>query len=352
MKIRGKGHHSPLPTPHYPPTRLLLELLHIISGQFLPRALSPTNRVDWPLFQELVRRHRLSALFHRELPDDTPLPSPVRDKWEEEYHRQLARTVLEQDCLSRILEAFTRSGIKSIVLKGPHLAQEYYPHPALRPSDDIDLLIQPEDQIPAGKIIRKMGFSIVEESATAEKFSQADTGIFLEVHTGLQTPDRRNPSFEIKIEDFWRSSLPAQIADQPTRVLSPTINLLYLAAHLSHHGFSRIIWFYDLYLVIKKSGDSLNWDELIEKTHRYRCVGQVYYSLLHTGYFFGKTAPNEVLKELAPGPIKRQTTLFFITPGAILNRQIADSGWKALRNRFLINDDWILAFKKYFSSRG
>lgn len=332
-----------------PEARLLLELLPILSGQSSPRSIPQTNRVDWMKFLTLVRRHRLSALFHRELPDDTPLPSPVRETWQDEYYRQLARTVLEQDCLGRILEAFTRSGIKPIVLKGPHLAKEYYPHPALRPCDDIDLLIQPGDKLRASRIVQTMGFTSIDETSTAEKYSQANTGIFLEVHTGLQTPDRRNPSFEIEIEDFWKNSLPAQIADQQTRVLSPTINLLYLSAHLSHHGFSRIIWFYDLYLVMEKSGDSINWDRLIGETHAYRCVGQVYYSLLHTGYFFGKTAPEEVLKQLAPASVKRKATLFFIQPGAILNRQIPTSGWKALRNRFLLNDNWSIAVKKYFS---
>lgn len=335
-----------------PEARLLFELLHIISGQASPQYISPTNRVDWPRFQELVRHHRLSALFYRELPDDTPLPSSVRKIWQDEYHHQLARTVLEQDCLNRILEAFARSGIKSIILKGPHLAQEYYHHPALRPCDDIDLLIHPDDKMAASRIVQTMGFTSLEETVTAEKFSQANTGIFLEVHTGLQTPDRRNPSFEIEIEDFWENSLPAQIADQPTRLLSPTINLLYLAAHLSHHGFSRMIWFYDLYLVIKKSGDSINWERLIEKADGYRCVGQVYYSLLHTGYFFGRTMPDEVLKQLAPAWTKRQATLLFINSGAILSRQIPISGWKALRNRFLLNDSWIRAFQKYFSYRG
>ena len=332
-----------------PEARLILELLHILSGQSSSHSISPTNRVDWPRFQKLVRDHRLSALFHRELPEETPLPSPLREAWEDEYNRQLARTVLEQDCLSRILEAFARSEIKSIVLKGPHLAQEYYPHPALRPCDDVDLLIKPNDRLPASRIVQTMGFISIEETATAEKFSQENTGIFLEVHTNLQTPDRRNPSFEIEIEDFWESSLSAKIVDQQTRILSPTINLLYLAAHLSHHGFSRMIWFYDLFLVITKSGDSINWDRLIEKAHRYRCVGQIYYPLLYTEYFFGRTVPEEVIQQLDPGLIKRHATLLLIKPGAILNRQIPGSGWKALRNRFLLNDSWLLAFQRYLS---
>jgi putative nucleotidyltransferase-like protein len=332
-----------------PEASLLFELLRIISGQSSPQSISPTNRVDWPRFQELVSRHRLSALFHRELPENTPLPSPVRKNWQDEYNRQLARTVLEQDCLNRILEAFNRSGIKTILLKGPHLAEEYYPHPALRPCDDIDLLIQPDDKMAASRIVQTMGFTSIEETATAEKFAQTNNEIFLEIHTNLQTPDRRNPSFEIEIEDFWKNSLPAQIADQPTRILSPTINLLYLAAHLSHHGFSRIIWFYDLYLVMKKSGDFINWERLIEKAYGYRCAGQVYYSLLHTGYFFGETAPDEVLQQLSPPPAKRLATLLFINPTTITTGQIPVSGWKALRNRFLLNDDWPLVLKRFLA---
>ncbi|HDL64301.1 MAG TPA: hypothetical protein ENH12_02805, partial [Proteobacteria bacterium] len=155
-----------------PEARLLLELLRIISDQSSPLSISPTNQVDWLRFQELVLRHHLAALFSQELPEDTPLPSPVRDQWETEYHRQLARKVLEQDCLSRILKAFDRSGIKVIVLKGPYLAQKYYPHPALRPCDDIDFLIHPADKPTASRIIREMNFSVVEETATAEKFTE------------------------------------------------------------------------------------------------------------------------------------------------------------------------------------
>jgi|GEM_PF-1495814 len=333
-----------------PEASLLLQLLQITTGRTNPGSVSPHNRVDWPRFQELVRRHRLSALFHRELPDNGPLPSSIREAWEDEYNRQLARTVLEQDCLNRILRALAQEGIQPIVLKGSHLSQEYYPHPALRPCDDIDLLIKPEDKLPVSLIIQEAGFSVIEETSTAMKFSRDNTEIFLEIHTNLQTPDRRNPSFEIMIVDFWNNSLPARIADQPARILSPAINLLYLAAHLSHHSFSRLIWFYDLYLIMEKENNDIDWEFLADRSRKYRCRTLIYYPFLFTGTLFGSTAPSTVLRELAPSTTKKLLIRPFLRPGLILSGKTPEKDWKALRNRFLLNDDWYLAFKKYFSS--
>jgi len=45
---------------------------------------------------------------------------------------------------------FSKKGIDLIVLKGPALARTYYPDPVTRSSDDIDLLVKPDDLLKAG----------------------------------------------------------------------------------------------------------------------------------------------------------------------------------------------------------
>jgi len=334
-----------------PTGRLLLDLLSVVGSRPPPIPPSIPEEINWELFSNRVKSHRLGPLFSRKLPGTLPIPNRLREKWENEYQRQLARAVLSGDCLREVLNLFARRGIETIVLKGGQLAETNYPHPALRPADDIDLLIRPGDARAAAAELDSAGFRLQEKSATANKYLYPDTEVFLEVHSDLQTPVRRNPAFAIRIEDFWRGSIPARIAEAETRILSPEINLLYLAAHLSHHSFSRLIWFYDLFLIIEKSGKEIDWEKLSARAGEYRCAGQVYYPLLFTGFFFGRTAPPEALNRLSPHPIKRMITRVFINPAAILEEKIPLAGRRAQKNRFLLNDSWPLALKNFCQCR-
>ncbi len=329
---------------------ILRELLSALGpGPF--KAFPPKSKqVSWNRLARLVKVHRLGSLLARELPAGLPLPEQVRTEWADEYQRQLISAVLRGDCLQTVLDYCARRGIETIVLKGGHLAESYYPHPALRPTDDLDLLIHPQDVKSARATLEKIGGKLQEQTATAGKFLFPDTGIFLELHTGLQTAQRKNPAFAIRIEDFWNDSLPTQLLGQETRVLSPTINLLYLAAHLSHHSFSRLIWFYDLVLLMEKSGGDIDWEELCRKAKEYHCAAQVYYPLLFTGLFFRQTNPRAVLGRLAPSQAKQAITRIFITPDKILKRKLPDRGPMALLNRFLLNDDWGQAIISVFLS--
>ncbi len=332
-----------------PESRLLRQLLLNLDDRTAASPLLKTEGIDWNRFQALVRNHRLGPLFHRGFPPLPAIPPDVRRDWEELFNRQLAGLVLSQNILEQVLASLAAEGIAVLVLKGAHLREAYYPHPVFRPVDDIDLLIHSGDREKAGKLLQRRDFLPGEETATADKFAPADSSVFIEVHVNLQTAGRKNPSFEIEIDDFWENSRQTRIAGAPARVLTPDLNLLYLAAHLSHHGFERLIWFYDLHLIMEKEKTRINWDFLIERATHYRCRSQVYYPLLMTGFFFGKPAPAGVLSRLAPTAPKKLLTRFFINPGAVLDGRIPVTGWKALRNRFLLNDNWWLALKKFFA---
>ncbi len=334
--------------PMTPTGRLLLALLSVVGDRPDLLPFSVPAGINWEDLRARVKRHRLGPLFSRKLPGTLLLPNWIREEWEKEYQRQLARAVLSGDCLREVLNLFARRGIETIVLKGGQLAETHYPHPALRPTDDLDLLIRPGDARTAAAELDRAGFRLQEKTTTANKYLLPDTEVFLEVHTDLQTPKRRNPAFAIRIEDFWQESIPARITGQETRVLAPGINLLYLAAHLSHHSFSRLIWFYDLFLIVEKAGGEFDWEKLAARAGEYRCAGQVYYPLLFTGFFFGRTAPPEALNRLSPHPIKRMITRLFINPAAILEEKIPAAGWQAQRNRFLLNDSWPLALITLF----
>jgi hypothetical protein len=60
--------------------------------------------------------------------------------------------------LGEILTAFARAGVAVIVLKGPALASEHYPDPALRPFTDLDLLVRRHDRDRAIDVLSAVGY--------------------------------------------------------------------------------------------------------------------------------------------------------------------------------------------------
>jgi hypothetical protein len=79
----------------------------------------------------------------------------------------LAGAYLQQACLAKaqnaamneILRAFTELGIDALVLKGGVLAHLIYPEPGLRPMEDIDILVSPDQLGKAHEVLSSKGYS-------------------------------------------------------------------------------------------------------------------------------------------------------------------------------------------------
>ena len=327
----------------------LIELLSDL-GRFRS---SPPNRIDWPHFTALVKKHRLSSLLYyhlRQANGKIILPAPVWKSLENEYHLRLARTVLNTHWLNEVLAGFQAEGIDAILLKGAHLAEAYYPHPALRPFDDVDLLIRPARAKQVRSLLEERGYRLLEETDSAQKFfllkAQKQGGFLLELHTGLQTPHRKNPSFNIRISDFWNESVPFLYRGVPARVLTATRNLFYLAAHLCHHGFARLIWLYDLHLVMSKSEGGINWEELVGDARRSRSAALVYYPLKFARELLGSPVPENVRAALSP-PLYKKLAGSGWLKATRLEKGLPTTGGEGAILRFLLNDSWPLALKSY-----
>ncbi|HEY1013904.1 MAG TPA: nucleotidyltransferase family protein, partial [Herpetosiphonaceae bacterium] len=91
-------------------------------------------------------------------------------------------------------------------------------------------------------------------------------------------------------------------ADGRARQLRPGAHLLYLAAHLMlQHGEEqpRLIWCYDLHLLLERHGAALDWPELIERASAFRWAGALHAALLHARAAFGTPLPESALAALA-----------------------------------------------------
>ena len=103
--------------------------------------------LDWNYIVECSVRQGISPLFYwnlNKISNGKAVPPEVMKNLEKMYYSNLARNMLLYDELSKILTAFKKAGIDTIVLKGAFLAEEIYKNIGLRPMSDIDLLIKRE----------------------------------------------------------------------------------------------------------------------------------------------------------------------------------------------------------------
>src|SRR4029077_8591239 len=123
----------------------------VLSGArtlFDPEALrrSPASSapLDWDRVAEIAWQHRVAPLLYRALRDDGQLgvPKPVLERLERAYLATAARNSLLFRALRDILEALRAADVPVIVLKGAVLAETAYRERALRPMNDIDLLVR------------------------------------------------------------------------------------------------------------------------------------------------------------------------------------------------------------------
>ena len=218
--------------------------------------------------------------IERELVDRWPaaIPAPVIERLSGLYYNTAAANALLFDELGRIMRGLNAAGIQPVILKGAALAFSHYPDPGLRPMGDLDLLVYPADLENAVEIVESLGY---REAATQNKALNRRIGHHVQLSKGAKAErlvelhwsliageaDRRTPA----LEWFWEQVEPAAASgflsrdsDKPLEALQfrPPAELLYLTSHLTlqHNWQERLIWYYDLHLLIGDRANPLDWD--------------------------------------------------------------------------------------------
>ena len=213
--------------------------------------------------------------------------------------------------LGRLLKRFEGERIPVIPLKGPALAEALYPHPALRPCSDLDLLIRREtldrvDNLLLGLGYRRLAdahsfqFDLAFDRAT---LYEAPSGIHVDLHWGLVS-DPRYSWDEREGLTVWDRAVRVRVAGENALGLCPEDLLLYLAVHLAvHHALAGLLWYYDLFLILERWAGTLDWEVLAARASRWRVRGALYFALLELERLFGSRVPAGVTARIEPrGP--------------------------------------------------
>lgn len=183
------------------------------------------------------------------------------------------RTLLLSQALEEVLLTLAKEGITAAVLKGPAIAERYYPDASLRPYGDIDLLVPRAKHDTVTKVCHALGYAVAEDHGgfhsampgTCEappeiSYVNPEKMASLDIHydhlqVGLEPRSMKGAWERCETWAFQRAS---------ARV--PAVNdlFLFLAIHLHRHGFERVIWFKDLDLIMRREGARLDWAWLAE----------------------------------------------------------------------------------------
>lgn len=216
--------------------------------------------------------------------------------------------ILEQE-LQQLLHAFNEASISIILFKGPALAHSVYPEAYLRTYHDIDILIRSDDLLRAHEMLLQMGFTFYEEyranvtnsKRTGYNYVLSRSDSWLEIPIELHTaPHPSEIGTDFEVASLWLKAQQIEILNEPTFMMHPIDHLLYLCWHYRFHSFSRLLWLYDLVVMLRTVGPELNWTELVQAARRQHLATTLYYCLSWCRDIFGVSIPTDVFILLRP----------------------------------------------------
>ncbi len=203
-------------------------------------------------------------------------------------------------------------GVRPVLLKGPSIADRFYPDPRLRPFADLDLLVPRSKLRAAVDAAGSLGYEPLEEFAPG----------FAETHGHDIHVRRRGRSHGVDLELHWRlgddpatsvldherlSSHADSLEVAGAYVLVPSIpeQLVCLAVHLLSDRAKRLMWVNDLALTANAATDS-EWRRAFEAAHELGLGWALHRALDYARRHLGHERPRPMPPGAAPrwGPMR------------------------------------------------
>lgn len=277
--------------------------------------LENTQMVDWDLFLTWIARHKVGppvfAILwgtHQRLVPDHVLQH-LRARWHQSAMKSL---VLAYQVLG-VIRFLQKHGIRALPFKGVCAAQQIYGAEGAREPGDIDLFVSPEDADTVHSLLRTQGYHSVNldfeptrlrkkkfrQWAHSIEYIHAGSAIAVDMHLRLFHYRSLLP---LEFNAVWNQGEVVNLAGQKVRTLSLEHTLLLLVAHGASHGWSHLLWLYDVAELLRRN-HQLDWHGIICKA---TCLGVIRH--LVQGLVLGNTLLNSPIPEIAYQYITNQST--------------------------------------------
>ena len=212
--------------------------------------------------------------------------------------------------LKLILDATAAAQMRVMVLKGADIATSLYPRPELRPFHDIDLMVQPKDLGATIAILEKLGYhyhqeyrfeAVSERRAAFVYVKQTPVGyLMFEIHT---SPHENEWGVSFDAVQLWERARSITIAGMSAYGMGLEDLLLYLCWHYRSHVFGRLIWLYDIALLLQHHADQLDWTLVRRLAREQGLMATIYYTVRWCQQTFHITIPHDAQIEQCMPPV-------------------------------------------------
>lgn len=214
------------------------------------------STLDVPALVFQCARHGLSAYvgdaFARA---QVTLPASEHRALSDDARLTVMQAVKNKRLLLTVLDALQKKGLTPVVLKGFGLASRLYEPPLVRPSTDVDVLVQPHELPVAHEVLETLGLTHQPDPALFDAHEEHHHEAF-EGSAGLvEVHFRLFAGFGMATYDdgaVQHRSRTAQLEGRTVRFLGIEDEFLYLAVHAANHAFLRASWLVDLQRFVRQ----------------------------------------------------------------------------------------------------
>lgn len=223
------------------------------------------------------------------------------DGMRQDYRASAMHGLAREASLHALTTAFAAAGVPLILLKGIYLARFVYRDPALRPMDDVDVLVHEEDAEHAEAILTGVGYRpAIKKLRPTHKLSSPALPYYrskphpehVDLHWALQSMDYyRFPSAVM-----WKEAVETILGGYRVFFLSPEANFIHLGLHSLNHAHLLRNWL-DLALIAKRY--TLDWERCVDLSGRLGVTRAMHWVFQELGPQWRINPPSDVLARVA-----------------------------------------------------
>ena len=294
--------------------------------------------LDWKLVTQLATSHRVLGLLGRHLSARSwnGVTSDIKRKLQDYFMYATTHSHALKRELARVSHLLENAGIPVVSFKGQTLGLAAYGNAVVRPSADLDLLVERADVLRARDVLATQGYALevalhagqeahaLRQDSVFNLFRPAEPtlqtvlsqGYAVELHWAITSPclpfDLEYSTVAPRLgwielpgvySDDFNKNNETSAEKEPFRVraLAPEDLLLILCVHGAKHLWERLIWVCDLAELVEKT-PAFNWTILLDAARKrgVQRMTALGLSLMHS--VLGTDLPREVEAWLSTQP--------------------------------------------------
>jgi hypothetical protein len=209
----------------------------------------------------------------------------------------------------QVLNALEEAKISYMLLKGAALIAAYYESPALRPMNDIDILVKREDAEKAFDLLNTLGWTNKKGRDFNQTFHSTHS-IALKKTNNVDIDLHWNVIYQVAWKGsekaYWEETEEAAYGNHTVMVLKPEMQILHNMAHgLRYNPMSAIRWIPDVMQIIETKKDAINWDHLLNLAKERHLVYTLRYGINLLADEFNAEIPAIFMENLRAIPVSK-----------------------------------------------